>query len=369
MDKVDQIYTVAISLLIVEGIFFCVGAAIWALWMFLAVLQRRYTLFSVFFLVPSALLKSLATKKLSVDDADDDMEDEDEAQGDTTLNTAALSSVKPGISVKTHKGGASGGLAPPLTLTDWLKSLWVSLKGGLVGTKVEVGKKIMKQDSKDTILLTLPLIGWGLVIIGVYAYSYVTLKSAGVPLINMNEAGRVLVKAARSIFVAHELISQETDALRAAYKSLLIARRADLYNYYEGLLYGSQGLSGLSFAPVPSTLFEPSGQPAYSFFKSSRCYEEEYPNLYCYGNTSDAYYEVSNHALDPMIIRLMDELLLLVSDSPANVNLNSSRMDYVWKVGYHSLIQGLYSSSQFYSDQAISYFNQVRTANIVLFAL
>lgn len=389
MAKVDQIYTVAISLLIVEGVFFCVGAAIWSLWMFLAVLKRRYTLFSVFFVVPSALLKSLATKKLSVDDEDDDMEDEDIVQGDAVpANT--MSSVKPGLSVKTHKGG-TGGTSPPPLFKDQLKSLWATLKGGLLGSKVEVGKKFMKQDSKDTYLLTLPLIFWGFLIIGVYAYSYVTLKSAGVPLISMNVAGRVLVKSARSIFAAHELVSQETDDQKIAHKALLLARRNDLYSYYEGLLYGSDGLSGLSFGPVPSTLFEPSGQPAYLFFKEDQCFEGEYPSLYCYGNTSDPYYQVSHHALDPMIIRLMDELLLLISDALPDININSKRMvsllvnkrfspdspsfdspshqDYVWDVAYHSMVKGLFSSAQFYSDQAISYFNQVRTANIVLFSL
>ena len=269
MDKVDQIYTVAIALLIVEGVFFCVGAAVWSLWMFLAVLKRRYTLFSVFFVVPSALLKSLATKKLSVDDEDDDDVDEDQAtEGDATP-VAGISAVKAGASVKTHKGGKPPGANAPLTLRSRLKSLWAAFKGGLFGSQVEVGKKMMKQDSKDTYLLTLPLIFWGMLIISVYAYSYVTLKAAGVPLINMNVAGRVLVKSARAIFAAHELISQETDAQKTAYKALLLARRDDLYSYYEGLLYGSESLSGLSFSPVPSTLFESTSKPAYLFFKVS----------------------------------------------------------------------------------------------------
>lgn len=90
----------------------------------------------------------------------------------TPTSQPAILAVKPsGLAVKTHKGSRAkdgSGLTAPLSWMAWLVSLWTIVKGGMFGSKFEVGKKVLRRDSADTYLLTLPLIFWGILIIGIY---------------------------------------------------------------------------------------------------------------------------------------------------------------------------------------------------------
>jgi hypothetical protein len=46
----------------------------------------------------------------------------------------------------------------------------------------------------------------------------------------------------------------------------------------------------------------------------------------------DPYYAVTHNGLDAIIERLLEEAQMLLADQPADVDLASSRLDYMWKV-------------------------------------
>lgn len=59
--------------------------------------------------------------------------------------------------------------------------------------------------------------------------------------------------------------------------------------------------------------------------------------------------QVSMNALDPMMRRLLEELELLANDADADINMTSPRFDFIWKVAYHQLLDGLWQSNDYYS--------------------
>lgn len=55
------------------------------------------------------------------------------------------------------------------------------------------------------------------------------------------------------------------------------------------------------------------------------------------------------NALDPMIRRLIEEALLLGNDAFSDLNFNSTRFDYIWRVAFHQLMQGAWSANNIYT--------------------
>ncbi len=66
MDSVSKVNTLSVALLVTEGCALCL-VAIMYIWILLQqVASQRYSLFAVFLVIPSAFLRALAAKKVSV---------------------------------------------------------------------------------------------------------------------------------------------------------------------------------------------------------------------------------------------------------------------------------------------------------------
>ncbi|PNH04565.1 hypothetical protein TSOC_009266 [Tetrabaena socialis] len=116
--------------------------------------------------------------------------------------------------------------------------------GGSGGGGVDVGKRKLTRDNRDTLVLTLPFLVWGAVVVAIYTFSYLTLKAVSEPLVNLDVANRVKTKINRCVFTAQEVISQTDDAARRKWQQELLVRQADLEMFYDALLYGSSNLPG-----------------------------------------------------------------------------------------------------------------------------
>lgn len=51
----------------------------------------------------------------------------------------------------------------------------------------------------------------------------------------------------------------------------------------------------------------------------------------------DPYYEVTIHGVNMMIERFFDEVAMLLLDVPSDVNMTSTRLDYIWQIGMNDL--------------------------------
>ncbi|KAG2450719.1 hypothetical protein HYH02_004557 [Chlamydomonas schloesseri] len=393
-DSVGRVNMLGIGLLIAEGAVVCGIAALY-MWVLLKqVARQRYSLYSVFLVIPTGFLRALASKHVQVDgeddnDSDSDAGDDANANKERNKDTAAVPGatstkdgktddgkgddkpvILPGVKTKAvvvDMGEAADTpqpmwrrLARALSPSNWLGS-------GHLGN-VDTGKRKLIKDNRDTTTLTVPFLIWGAVVIAIYTYSYLTLKKVSEPLVNLDVANRVKTKINRVVFTAQEVISQLTPELRAKWQQELLVRQADLEMFYDALLYGSNNLPEMAFSHTAGTLFS-GAAPAQMFFRSKdQCFVKDYPNRWCYPE-GHMYHEVSMNALDPMVRRLIEEALLLGNDADADLNFNSTRFDYIWRVAYHQLMMGVWDANGIYTTAANEKFGQVRMAHIILFVL
>lgn len=121
----------------------------------------------------------------------------------------------------------------------------------------------------------------------------VTVTQVSEPLIALDVAGRLEIRAMRAIFAAHELVSATTDAAKASLQKLVLQRSTELYDMQHALLYGSHNFSALMWPDTPATLFMSQDPANYFFLATGVCYDVERPDLYCFTKMSDMYHMVS----------------------------------------------------------------------------
>jgi len=86
-------------------------------------------------------------------------------------------------------------------------------------------------------------------------------------------------------------------------------------------------------------------------------------------NSSSIYYEITHQGVAAMMDRVIVESTVILHDSLSDINLNSPRLDYLWRVGLYDLADGLdllYSQSK---SEAEKTSELVITLQIILLVL
>ena len=86
-------------------------------------------------------------------------------------------------------------------------------------------------------------------------------------------------------------------------------------------------------------------------------------------NSTLTFHEVSSHAIDPMMRRLMVESRLMAQDDPVAVKPESSRWKYVWEVARVDLSDGLADLAALYRSDALKVLVNLDALFIVVLVL
>ncbi len=81
---------------------------------------------------------------------------------------------------------------------------------------LEVGRKKLVKDNRDSLRMTLPFLLWGVLVIIIYAVSCKTLGSISTPLVQLDIARRAVAKVSRTLFISNELCTQVGRSLTPA---------------------------------------------------------------------------------------------------------------------------------------------------------
>lgn len=73
---------------------------------------------------------------------------------------------------------------------------------------LEVGRKKLLKDNRDSLHMTSPFLLWSVLVIVIYAVSCTTLGAISTPLVQLDIARRAVAKVSRTLFVANELCTQ-----------------------------------------------------------------------------------------------------------------------------------------------------------------
>jgi hypothetical protein len=235
-----------------------------------------------------------------------------------------------------------------------------------------VGKKRLIRSPLDGLILVLPFVLWSLAIIIVYPISYAGLAELDVPVATINSVKYLEFYNNDLIFWAHELASQTTDADKIAILPFLQTSILQYRAEFEAIIFGPSGnQTQLShFSHVRSITFRTPTDQAL-LYRTSDCLRGSEATDFqgsCY-QTGHVYYEVTRSGMAAMIARSLEEATVMTHDSFSDMNLQSKRLDYIWRVGLQDLGNALFTTSVNAKNYALELLNKVLVANIVLLAL
>lgn len=389
IDAVNETKNILLILLVVEAIILVFSALIYIIILVNRVGSYRFHIFSVFLMVPSGLLRALASKKVTIDGEEDGDEDEEEGPAGAapvkrnwnktggvtttvvtkkkdTLGDASARAKKEMDQDLSTKGGFRILMLPFIRVWRVLKGL---SRGGAASLSVaRVGKKHLVKSPFDSLVLMLPFLCWSLLIIIIYPISYSSLKKLDEPVATINSAKYLEFYNDAIIFWSHELCSQTTNADKAAVLPYLLEKIDSWQGEFEALIFSPSGsqLNDPHFNSVGNFTFR-SKQDQSLFFRSRTCFRNGGIRFEgsCF-EEGDPYYEISHMGLAAMIERSLEEATVLTRDSYSDLNLSSHRLDYLYRVGLQDLGDALYTNGVNAKAYSLKLLENVLIMNIVL---
>eukprot|EP00198_Chlamydomonas_reinhardtii_P011685 XP_001701022.1 predicted protein [Chlamydomonas reinhardtii] len=437
--SVDDLKKVLIVLLVVEGLVVQLGCLIYE-WVLVQRVERArvYPLLAMVGL-PGPVLRQMGSRdaQLALDESDDDddgdqSDQEDEGKGGGGAHDDAASQQDGGGG---DGGGASGNaLAAKLAGGKTQKALMVGGSADGVGAaaiakhatdessamgngehhhhhhhhhrhnkhgsesgasgagaviklkeaRVEglrVNGKDLIPNRVNVITFMAPFALWNIVLIVIYAISFVQLNGMQQPLASLNMASRVIYRYTRVRAVAFGFVSQvnaqrcvctrsqDSIAERESWREQLVRELSYFESEYNSLMYGGTPITQVRTAvnaifnkPVPASTFA-SASFASEFFREKRCFRYEQDTCFKPG---DQYYEVTHNGLDVMCRRMISEMHLLTQDSDQDVAYNGSRYLYMSSVGGYDLYEGLQQAAELFVKYSEGRYNDVATLHAIL---
>lgn len=406
--RVQALRRILVALMVVEGIIICLAATLYLFYVLYRVVNTRVALFTIFLVVPNSFVRSLALKSVNLASEEDMDGDGDEDGGGDKKNTgkggdgaasgaagkaaaaagdaSALATLPsaddasagtgggfgymPQVKVPNNadgsrgKGAASGAYTTGRSTSTGFLSRVLGLSSG----RVVNGKELVETGS-DIYILCYPFLLWACLVIAVYAASYAAFANQMFLPDTINSAS-LMGATQRVLFYSNELVLQPA-AERVATAATLSAEVAGLEHLYEVTLYG--GTTNEELVPLgfnnsydsSGSLFTNKAYPEL-LFRNKQCLRLPGEPIACVADT-DAYYQVSFNALDPLVRRLLKEATFLVEDAAVDhtlIDATQPRFQYMWNVARLDLAGGMQVMSRAYVDAAFGKFSREQLLHI-----
>jgi len=337
---------IAIAFLVIEGIALAGLSAAWIWWLVRSACAKRYTLFAIFLAVPTALLRGIVSQALRVDTSGEEQQSKGEIAAAASAKAAGAKEFDGSSKLASQKltmAYVARGVRPKgfvARLAALPQRMWQAVSGS--GMRLELNKRSMMMDSRDVMMLMSPFLLWGLLAVVQWAATYALLLTIDEPMVAITSIGRVKTATFKSFFDAHELISAGAGASASetlsTEREALAGARNTLVVTYEAMLFGTGELedpTGLllpNWMTVPASLFLVKAAVGLFFRNHNVCYAKEDTDTHCFDDLTDKYYQITNHAINPMVLRTIEEARLMENDADADINMTSPRFDFMWKV-------------------------------------
>ncbi|GLI68263.1 hypothetical protein VaNZ11_012618, partial [Volvox africanus] len=422
-DNISMLKVVIIALLLVEGCFVCFAAVGYMFWLLWKATRARAALFTVFLLIPQGQLKALASRHITTAQSDDDSDDEEAAKanqeaaergGDgVTANGGGDDQASDGASVLSGGPASGRGTRRSFTMAENPRAsnsesvtganrkgitfkkepkhkaqaskpsetVFARIRHAMSGEVTEPAlektgrtrrfftKKRLTHTTSDIKHLAWPFFAWGAIIAVIYLVSYLQFAGVEESLVNLKMFERSTAQASRTMYYVNELALESNTTRKVLLQPVVASEASWLDAVYSTTLYGGRTLVDSEKAGAhdhnTGSLFA-TAHHAQLLFSSTTCLRD--PELACVSE-NDQFYEVSRHAIDPMMRRLMQEATLLSLDDLADINHTSSRWQYMWTVAQQDLHDGLETLVGSYRSDALAAFKAQGTIHTVVFAI
>ncbi|GIL79405.1 hypothetical protein Vretimale_18290 [Volvox reticuliferus] len=421
-DNISMLKVVIIALLLVEGCLVCFAAVGYVFWLLWKATRARAALFTVFLVIPQGQLRALASRHITTAQSDDDSDDEEAAKakqeaaergGDGTGSVGGDDQASDGASVLSGGPASGRGARRSFTMAENPRA---SNSGSVTGAnrkgitfKEEPKKKAQASKQSETVFerirhamsgevtvpavektgrtrrfftkkrlthttsdikhLAWPFFAWGIIIVVIYLVSYLQFAGVEESLVNLKMFERSTAQASRTMYYINELALEPNTTRQALLQPVVASEASWLDTVYSTTLYGGRTLVDSEKAGAHDnnmgSLFA-TAHHAQLLFSSTGCLRD--PDLACLSE-NDQFYEVTRHAIDPMMRRLIQEATLLSLDDLADINHTSSRWQYMWTVAQQDLHDGVETLVDSYRSDALAAFKAQGTLHTVVFAI
>eukprot|EP00898_Chlorokybus_atmophyticus_P005871 jgi/Chlat1/6285/Chrsp44S05780 len=333
--RVQHIQTVVYVL---EGGFVCVLTVVYLWTLLRRVAEERIALFTVFLFVPRPIVRSLASRPISMstEESDDEASDHEfqnkqnvgKKNDDDNINLDAASPSNNGaaadsndleaIKQKVRRGFKTNAVVP---MTNMTKSISLNSRQ----------RKLRKLNSRgaDSYRFLIPSAGFALLTLVSFIVGTLVLRANKAPLADTNGAQMASYLKTAVRFYAQELVLAQTNGNAAGLpelRQLLNSTANELQHYHEALLYGDRklGLSGALYRYKANI----------NLLFGHGCLAANPANCY---NSTDKWYSVTNNGLDGLVYYYIQQAELLSEDADADLNWDNERFQFLWVVGTNIL--------------------------------
>eukprot|EP00775_Hariotina_reticulata_P003515 gene3515-3785_t len=396
-NQLGTLNSVLVALLVIEALLVSVTAMGYEFLLLKASDIEAMKRFSVLLTLPTATIRSMASRMMPVDDDDKSDVDDDEMDAiNAASNTGVDNEKQPGGKEPEAKQSKSvrvrvaAGEGPdkekPLKKKGALskskaaiqlqhdhkkpKSFWQYINkkffGFLVRPKFKVNGKKLVPYNVILYKFMIPLVLWVCAIIISFGVSFQMLQGLQGPLSSLNAAAHVCYRMARCRLVANNYAFTDTGAL---WRDQLIDELRMLRQEYNALLYGGHipqvapGMSSNDLAPAAA--FSNQGFSSI-FFKTRGCLRLD--KSACYGPGSQ-WFGITHSGLDAMMMRYLEEMTTF-SNLPDNLAYpNATSYEFLAAVASYDLYDGMNEATTLFVDYTISKFEAVKQLQIIILVI
>lgn len=344
--------------------------------------------FFVFFSLPSAVLRRMATMNIKVED-DDDLDEEDDLVADQLGQeggaqppankerkqvTMAADVGIPATKVKpagiAPASGVNGPAAPKdvmhKTPFDWLGAELLGLVS-TTRTRRVYGKMVTPAHNLAADYIVV-LALWVLAVVILYVLALTRLKQLSSPVASLHTVARLMYMLSKVRLDANFVVFAPNATEKALTKAVLLKSTQYFASEYHTLLYGG---TSLELRENPDRAFE--GEAPVSIFTSRAVTELFYTTTQCLcrqaskcHQPSSPYYKVTHLGLDAMIQRFVQEMFMMTQDPDPETGPASIRYDYIRKVVANDMYDGILAAVNLFRDSAIAQYDAIREMHLGL---
>ncbi|GIL99026.1 hypothetical protein Vretimale_4267, partial [Volvox reticuliferus] len=374
-NKVNQLQLV---LLVLQGCVVCVLLLIYMWWLQRRVSQQRYSLYSLFMLVPVGLLRALASKSVAVNDNSDAEASSDDEHADQmamdagarpvpAFNLLAKSSLRNGA-----HGGSAGSNAgpgalsrlfswasrgsvnnrssqkPPVPGTDSRGSSHHGHSGGGGGSSSHKRRNLVPSNH-DSVSLLAPFVVWGVLICVLYAVGFLLLQNAQGPLALLSAHNIAVVRMHRLILYSLQVNSQSSNESKSMMQPILDHELRAFTTEWDVVLYGANDTlrEERRFRLCDSSAAFSNKKVSDETFRLYGCLPTSLGGMSVHCPTEDdSFYAATAHGVNMMVERFKEDIAYLTRLPIDALSINNTHLDYIMLEGEENIEMGVNAVSE-----------------------
>ncbi|GAX73363.1 hypothetical protein CEUSTIGMA_g816.t1 [Chlamydomonas eustigma] len=346
-----QLNTVQLVLLGVIGCMCCLSTSFFVFFMNTQVNNVRFTIYSTFMVIPTAIVKTMVKLEPDAINADSGKKD-GEDEGPTKYNLLK---------------NLNAQLETQVTAWERVKGLFVFLKKRVHPVSLYAPRRTLVVSSRKAIFQSLPFLIWGVMMIIIYLVGYFQLSQITNPIALFNLVNVVTVRYYRTFSLALNMSVTRNVEDKETQRQYL-ERNFRFPLDYNVMLYGNSAEPSLreAYILLASRGAVSSAEGYYILYQDHDCLR--LPDTSPCLSSNSSLYEYTVHGLDRAVQAFIANINVTFEDTGLAPHLSDPTFNVIWNLR-NDILGGLSLMNSAYLSRVSSVYSYVLTVHIVGLAL